>query len=139
MHGGSRETIEFVRQRESEWRWWNNPDIERPLVSLVAVRPEDSHEAVRPRQGVTLRVRCAWENTAQGLLKRPLAELSRLSVDGRAVEPALVEKKRPNGLLEDRYHHFHIPAPAAGRHTAVVLVRGIETGAQVSRTVQFEG
>ena len=35
-HGGSREVLEFVRQRERDWRWWDNPEIQRPLVSLVA-------------------------------------------------------------------------------------------------------
>ena len=37
MHGGSPEVIEFVRRHESAWRWWDNPGIQRPLVSIVAV------------------------------------------------------------------------------------------------------
>jgi hypothetical protein len=139
MHSGSPEVLDFVRGRERAWRWWENPEIQRPLVSIVAVRPQDELEAARPNQGVTVRVRCAWENTAQGLLKRPLAELQRLTVDGRVAAPDLVSKKRPNGLLEEHYHRFHIPAPAPGIHTATALVRAIESGAEASRSVEFAG
>jgi hypothetical protein len=41
MHGDSNEVLEFVRVRERDWRWWDNPEIQRPLVSIVVVRPED--------------------------------------------------------------------------------------------------
>ncbi|HWH72572.1 MAG TPA: prenyltransferase/squalene oxidase repeat-containing protein, partial [Candidatus Sulfotelmatobacter sp.] len=61
MHGGAPEVLEFVRQHETDWCWWDNPQIQRPLVSLVAVTPADSFESGRPEQGVMLRVRCAWE------------------------------------------------------------------------------
>ena len=51
MHGGAPEVIEFVRRHESDWRWWDNPDIQRPLVSIVAVTPTDQFEAARPMKG----------------------------------------------------------------------------------------
>src|SRR5205823_2100647 len=31
MHGGGEEVLEFVRQHERDWRWWDNTDIQRPL------------------------------------------------------------------------------------------------------------
>jgi hypothetical protein len=138
MHAGSREVLEFVRAHEHDWRWWDNPDIRRPLVSLVAVRPDDEFETARPSQGVTLRIRCAWENTPQGLLKQPLAEFVKLTVDGKEVAPTLASRKRPNGpLLEDHYHHIHLPDLAAGQHTATVVARVIATKVEETRTVQF--
>ena len=51
MHGGPPEVLEFVRRREPQWRWWDNPSIQSPVVSLVAVRPDDKWEAARPERG----------------------------------------------------------------------------------------
>lgn len=139
LHAGSREVAEFVRQREADWRWWDNPAIERPVVSIVAVRPADEFEAGRPDQGVVIRVRCAWENTAQGLPKKPLAELVRLSVDGAEVSPRLVPTKAARGsAYADHYHAFALPTPASGRHTATAVVRVLATGAEARRTIEFE-
>ena len=138
MHGGSREVLDFVRTRQRDWRWWDNPDIQRPLVSLVAVRPEDEFETARPEKGVTLRIRCAWENTPQGLLRQPIAEFVKLSVDGEEVVPTLVSKKRPNGpWFDDHYHHLNLPNLKPGRHTAHVVVRVIAGKREVSRTLIF--
>ena len=137
MHSGSPEVLDFVRARERDWRWWDNTDIKRPLVSIVAVRPEDEFEVARPDKGVTLRIRCAWENTPQGLLKQPLAEFVKLTVDGDEVAPALISKKRPNGLLDEHYHHLHLPDLKQGRHTARVIVRSVTTNDQVEKTLEF--
>lgn len=138
MHSCSDEVRDFVRARETAWRWWDNPAIARPMVSLVAVTPADEFEAGRPERGVTLRMRCAWENTPQGLLKAPLAEFVSLTVDDRPVKPMLVERKRPNGLWDEHAHHYAMPESAApGRHTATVVVRVLATGAEAERTVEF--
>lgn len=138
MHAGSREVLEFLRARERDWRWWDNRAIARPLVSIVPVRPGDEFEAGRPERGINLRVRCAWENSTQGLLKQPLAELVKLTVDDREVVPELITKKAPRGaLLADRYHQFHLPDPTPGRHRVTALVRTLATGAQSARTVEF--
>lgn len=94
-----------------------------PLVSLVAVRPEDRFEAARPAAGVAIRVRCAWENTTQGLPKTPISELVRLVVDGVEVHPSLVEVEGRRGALTDHYHVFPITDPVPGRHTATAVVR----------------
>ncbi len=136
MHGGTPEVLEFVRRREPEWRWWDNPAIQRPLVSLVAVKPQDEFEAARPEKGVMLRVRCAWENTAQGLAKTPITELARLTVDGADVTPQTVERKQ-RAALADHYHQFHLPNPSVGKHTATAAVRVIAGGAVLSRTIEF--
>ena len=137
-HGGSREVLEFVRQRERDWRWWDNPEIQRPLVSLVALGPETPFEVARPAVGLALRVRCAWENTAQGLLKQPITELIRLTVDGQDVSPVLTATKALRGaLLADHYYQFHWAQPEPGQHRASAVVRVVETKAEVSRTIQF--
>jgi len=138
VHGGSRDVVDFVRRRENDWRWWDNPPIRRPLVSIVAVRPEDEFEAARPAKGVVVRVRCAWENTAQGLPKKPIAELVKLTVDGVEVSPRLVARKQPRGsAFADYYHQFHLPNPTPGKHTAAATVRLIATGAESQRAVEF--
>lgn len=148
MHGGPPEVMEFIRSREDQWRWWDSPggqapQIQRPLVSIVAVTPEDEFEAARPQKGVTIRVRTAWENTTQGLPKKQIAELTKLTIDGAEVSPALVEKKRPpkakpiGAALEDCYHQFHIADPAPGKHTAAARVRVLETNAESQRAIEF--
>jgi hypothetical protein len=138
MHTGSDEVLDLMRSREAEWRWWDNPNRFRPMVSIVPVTPGEEFEAGRPESGVNIRVRCAWENTPQGLLKAPISELVNLSVDGREVKPTLVEKKRPNGMFDEHAHHFAMPADAAkGKHTATVIVREIATKKETTRTVEF--
>ena len=138
MHSGSDEVLDFVKAREADWRWWDSPTRARPMVSIVSLRPTDELEAGHPESGVSLRVRCAWENTPQGLLKTPLAEFVKLLVDGREVTPTLVSRKRPNGLLDEHAHHFALPAATTpGRHTATAIVRVLATNAETARTVEF--
>jgi hypothetical protein len=138
MHSGSDEVLEFVKLREADWRWWDNPTRARPMVSIVPVRPTDEFEAGRPESGVNLRVRCAWENTPQGLLKSPISELVKLSVDGREVTPTLVSRKAQNNLLAEHAHHFALPADAAkGKHTVTAVVRVLATKQESTRTVEF--
>ena len=138
MHSGSDEVRDFVRAREADWRWWDNPKVARPMVSIVALTPRDELEVGRPESGVTLRVRCAWENTPQGLLKAPLSELVKLGVDGNDVTPTVVSRKRPNGLLEEHYHGFALPGDVPrGQHTATAVVRVLATNTELTRTVEF--
>lgn len=138
MHGGNEVVRRFVRERESDWRWWDNPRIARPMVSVVAIAPAEEFEVGRPERGVALRVRCAWENTAQGLPKQPLAEFVRLLVDEREVPAELTERKRPNGQREDHYHRALLPDLRPGRHRATAIVRTVADAREISRTVQFE-
>jgi hypothetical protein len=138
MHGGTPAVRQFVADHADAWQWWDNPHIERPMVSLVAVRPDDMGEAARPERGVMLRVRCAWQNTAQGLPKRAIAELVKLVVDGQEVAATLVSRKRAAGRqLEEIYHQFHVEAPAAGRHRATATVRVLDSGQLVERSIEF--
>jgi hypothetical protein len=140
MHGGSERVVAFAREREADWRWWDNPAISRPMVSVVAVRPGDRFEAARPERGVSIRVRCAWENTAQGLLKAPIAELVKLTVDGAAVAPVLVAPKAPRGaLLADHYYRFELPNPAPGPHSAEAVVRTVDGKVESRRAIEFAG
>ncbi|MBL7153035.1 MAG: prenyltransferase [Phycisphaerae bacterium] len=137
MHGGGAEVLEFVRRREEEWRWWDNPGIGRPAVSVVAVRREDRWEAGRPERGVTLRVRCQRHNTGRGQPKGPVAELVELVVDGRKVAPRLDAPKAQWGAYKDYCHYYHIANPSGGKHTATATARIIETGDESSRTIEF--
>jgi hypothetical protein len=139
LHGGDAEVVAFVTSRERQWRWWDNAEIRRPMVAIVAVKPDDEFESGRPEQGVALRVRCAWENTTQGLPRKPIAELVTLAVDGVDVQPELrVEKTTKNAAVADHAHRFHLARPAPGRHTATVVVRVLATGENVSRTIAFD-
>ena len=138
MHGGSRQVVDFVQQHASDWRWWDNPAIRRPLVSLVAFTPADEFEAARPEKGVVLRVRCAWENTTQGLPKKPITELVKLIVDDAEVSPILVTKKRPNGAgLVDHYHLFALHDSQPGKHTAKAVVRQVGANEETIQTIDF--
>ena len=137
LHAGSDEVADFVRARESTWRWWDNPAIERPMVSILPLHARDEFEALRPERGAILRVRCAWENTPQGLLKAPLSELVKLTVDDREVTPVLVSRQRPNGLRDEHAHTFALPGPSPRAYTATATVRVLATGALVSRTIDF--
>ncbi len=144
MHSGSDEVRDYVQVREREWRWWGGESgkAQRPMGSLVVLRPDDEFEVGRPAEGVALRVRCAWKNTAQGMPQTPLAEFVRLTVDGAEVTPTLVEKKRPNGNgLADRYHLYAVPerasGGAAGVRTATAVVREIATKREVTIPVRF--
>lgn len=139
IHAGPSEVVDFIRARELTWRWWDNPEIARPMVSVVAVKPEDEFEIARPNSGVTLRVRCAWENTAQGLLKTPLAELLKVTVDDSEVSPELVSTKAPRGVqLSDQYHHVHLTQLAPGKHRASAFIRVLATQMETSRSLEFE-
>ncbi|HUR59023.1 MAG TPA: prenyltransferase/squalene oxidase repeat-containing protein [Opitutaceae bacterium] len=140
MHSGSNEVVDFVKAREAEWRWWDSPTRARPLVSIVPVRPSDEFEAGRPESGINIRVRCAWENTPQGLIKNPLSELVKLSVDGREVQPTLVERKAQNNLRSEHAHHYALTGDAAkGNHRVTAVVREIATKKETTRTVEFSG
>src|SRR5436190_5394331 len=136
MHSGARAVMDFVRAHERDWRWWDSTEIQRPMVSLVAVKPSDEFEVARPEVGVMLRVRCAWENTPQGLAKKPLAELLSLMVDGKEVSPTLMQK-RQGANFADSFHQHHLPNPAPGKHTASAAVRITATNETVRRTLEF--
>lgn len=156
-HAGSPEVLEFIKAREAQWRWWDNPRVKRPLVSLVAVRPDDEFEAGRPERGVRLRVRCQWENTTNGAPKTLRVELVSLAVDGQRVEatplviqaPAAAGKAKKKGKGKGKaqaaaaapqapaQYQYLIENPTPGRHTATVTVRELATGKESTRTIEF--
>ncbi|MDP3072588.1 MAG: prenyltransferase/squalene oxidase repeat-containing protein [Opitutaceae bacterium] len=140
MHSGSDEVLEFVRARETEWRWWDNPQRARPLVSIVPVRPHDEFEAGRPESGINLRVRCAWSSNYLGALRTPLAELVKLIVDGREVEPVLIEQKWTTKQPGEHAHHYALSGrEAEGEHAVTAVVREIATQKETTHTIRFGG
>jgi len=138
-HSSSREVLDYVMARESEWRWWDNPKVSRPMVSLVAIKPGDVLEGKHPERGVLLRVRCAWTNTTQGLAKEPISEFLKLVVDGREAQPELVARKNQNGLHQDHAYYLPLPDISSGKHSATVTVRVLATKVEVTRTIEFVG
>ena len=138
IHAANNEVLQIIKQRELSWRWWDNPDIGRPLVSVVALNPGDLFEMGRPAEGINVRIRCAWENTALGRPKQPISELLGVKVDGREVKPELVRPRPPNGIgYVDYYHLVRLPKLSPGQHRAVAEVRVLETGATVTRDCEF--
>lgn len=136
MHAPSDELADFVRAREKKWRWWDNPDIARPLLSIVALRPDDKFEAGHPERGVRLRIRCAWQNTPQGLLKSPISEFVRLTIDGETAAPELFSRRRPNGLFDDHFHFAQLEESTRPR-VATVTARLLATGSEISKSISF--
>jgi hypothetical protein len=138
MHSGDDRVLQFIRRRESDWRWWNNPSIRRPMVSIIPIRPEDRFEVQKPETGLTIRVRCAWENTAQGQLRTPITELIKLIIDGNPVAPTLISTKAPRGnFLADHYHYFHIDNPTPGPHFAEAVVKVIDGNTELRHRLDF--
>lgn len=136
MHG-PREVIDRLQSEPGPWRWWNNPAVQRPLASLVAVTPEMTFEAGRPKSGIALRVRCQWENTSRGRPKRPRTALKQLLLDGREV-PTKHATPGPRGKPRDAYHLHTITNPAAGEHEATAIVTALETGKDSEHSLRFQ-
>ncbi len=136
MHGRP-EVIDVAREQWKSWQWWDNPSVKRPLVSIVAIKPGDEFEVGRPEKGVAIRVRCAWQNTTQGLPKKQLTELVKMMVAGKQVEPQHISRKRPNNAIEDDYYLHNWPDAPAGKYTASATVRNIATGEEIWRPIEF--
>ncbi|HVJ86139.1 MAG TPA: prenyltransferase/squalene oxidase repeat-containing protein, partial [Caulifigura sp.] len=138
MHGGTDQAVEFVKAHETAWRWWDHPDIQRPMISIVAIRPEDEFEVGRPERGVALRIRCAWVNTTQGQPKTPLVDFVALTVDGQQVVPEKIEERGGRGPgLSDVYYRWTDESPVSGPRFAQVTGRMRETGAELVRSLRF--
>ena len=137
MHGPTK-VLEYVRERELDWRWWDNPTINRPMVSMVVVEPNAPFEVTNEYKDTILRIRCAWENTTQGEPKTPIVEFESLTVDGKLVNAALVTKpsKRGNGV-SDRYHFYTRKTLSTGEHNATVVVRSIKSSERFEKTIRF--
>ncbi|MEW6303640.1 MAG: prenyltransferase/squalene oxidase repeat-containing protein [Verrucomicrobiota bacterium] len=134
MHAGSELVARCVRDRETEWRWWDNPAIQRPPVSIVIVRPEDEFEAARPETGIHVRVRTQWENTTQGLAKKEVTQLVSLKFNGQALETKLVQTGKP-GAWTDVHHLGRLSGIKLGRNSVTATVRFVADGREVSRTI----
>jgi prenyltransferase beta subunit len=137
MHGGAPGMQEFVKAHRQEWQWWDSPTIAQPLVSMVALTPQDEFEAGKPQKGLTIRIRTRWEHTTQGLPKKQVVELASLVVDGQRVETQPVGRKGAKGATSDHLYKYDMPALAGGAHTATATVRVIETKQEAAQTIRF--
>lgn len=133
---GPPEVLAELDRRPGEWWWWDQPDFERPAISIVAVRPEDRFEVARPERGLTIRVRCDSENTAQGLPKTPRVELVALRIDGREV-PTTSHTSGPQARATDRYHAHDAADLKPGEHRATAVYRRLDSGKEGERTIRF--
>ncbi len=127
IHSGSDEVLEFIKRSEQSWRWWDNPNIQRPAASIVVVKAEDEFEVGRPASGVNIRVRCQWDNTPQGLPKTERVQLVRLLVDGEEVATKEV-RKGAAPKLADVYQECPLPSLKAGKHSVLAEVKILESG-----------
>jgi hypothetical protein len=135
----SAEVRDAVLAQADRWRWWDNPAIARPMVSMVAIGPGEPFERPVPERGVMLRVRVGWISTNHGVPIRPLATLESLTVDGRPVTP--VASRVPGILAANAPRADWIAALAdlaPGPHTAEARVKVLRTGAEVSQTIRFD-
>jgi hypothetical protein len=89
-------------------------------------------EAGAPESGLALRLRLWQENTGRGVPAEPHAELLGLTVDGRKVEPGLVES------AEDRYYLAALD-DAPGEHAAEARLRIISSGRETSVRTDWKG
>ncbi len=112
--------------------------ISRPLLSIVAIRPEDEYEVGRPDRGVALRIRCAWENTTQGQPKTPLVDFVALTVDGQQVVPERMESRGGrNGGLSDVVYRWADTADVSGPRFAEVIGKVRKTGVEIVRKLRY--
>jgi hypothetical protein len=118
--GGSPELREFIGSREREWRWWDDAGRQsrRPAAAVTVLRPGAKFEAGAPESGAAVRVRLWGDNNGQAVPGEARAELISLAVDGREVQPKLVE------AAKDRYYLAHVD----GEGRAVATVRVLATG-----------
>ena len=139
MHAGSDGVARMVQAQETRWRWWDNPSIARPLVSVVVLKPGDPFEAGVPETGVAIRIRCGWTNTPQGVPKTPLADLKSVTVDGERLnaEPLEAPKARRGAMPADLAHLVRLGNLAAGEHIVRVTVTRREEGGEETREVRF--
>lgn len=138
IHSGSDEIAEFIGDHEEDWRWWDNPGISRPMISLVGVGPGDTLEAGRPESGLNLRVRVAHRNSNQGILKEPLAQFESLVVNGEVVSPELVSvpSSRNPDSLEDQYRLYALSS-FKGRVQATATARVLKDNTLVEQTIEM--
>jgi hypothetical protein len=134
LAGGSNAVRRFVKEREAEWRWWDDGGAQarRPAGALTVLRPGMRFEAGAPESGLALRLRLWQENTGRGVPDEPRAALLELTVDGRKVEPQLVESP------QDRYYLAALEE-APGEHAAEARIRLAGSGREVSVKASWTG
>ena len=88
-------------------------------------------------------IRCASTNTAQGLPKQPLVDLTRVDLDGDTflsgdkLAQALVERRDRRRMLSDVYYVAALPPLTSGQHSLVAHLRVRGTEAESRREVVF--
>ncbi len=133
---GPPDVLEIAMQQKDRWQWWDNPHVERPKVSIVALTPRSQFEVARPETGVAIRVRLQWENTTQGKPKTPRTELVRLLLDGMEVATEHVSPG-PKGRPLDDYYIYNIAELTPGEHVAAAVVKDIGTREESQREIRF--
>ena len=110
--------------------------IRRPAVSIVAVQPGDPFEIASQNENIAIHIRCAWENTTQGVPKTPIFEFVSLTLDDQLVNATLVTQPANRGL-SDHFHYFVTNGLTSGEHRATVVVRSVKSNERLEETIRF--
>jgi hypothetical protein len=135
LAGGSPAVRKFVLDRKKDWCWWGDDGSarERPTAVMTVLKPGMRFETKAPDTGTAVRIRLWADNTGQAKPKEPRAELLRLAIDGKTVQPSLVSTDT------DHYAIYHVADSSA--HEATATVRVLSTGREltISRKLKADG
>ena len=141
MLGGAAGVQQYMRAHRKQWKWWGSePDkLRHPWAAVTVVQPADTFEAGRPEEGINIRVRCWWHAGTAGL-QAPVVQLQQMQIDNQPVTPRLIKKEDSRKRLTDSYYLYHLPNPAAGRHTVSVTLtrRGHPTTKTLTQTFRVD-
>jgi hypothetical protein len=100
---------------------------------MTVLKPGMRFETKAPDTGTAVRIRLWADNTGQAKPKEPRAELLRLAIDGKTVQPSLVSTET------DHYAIYHVADSSA--HEATATVRVLSTGREltISRKLKADG
>ena len=116
MLGGTDAARSFIKQKESDWKWWSTPNnLIRPEVAITVVNKNDLFEAGKPEEGVNIRIRCRWKSSNLNL-KYPMNSLKELRVDGIVVNTEDVNVTQRRDLPVDAYYIYKWGTPSIGKH-----------------------
>lgn len=124
--GGAESARQYIIERESGWKWWDNAgELKRPRVAITVLTSDDKFEAGKPDKFLNIRVRVQWNSTRE-TLKSPAFVLEELKVDGQEVKAELVIVSRANRII-DSYYLYHWTNPVKGTREIEAKVRQVST------------
>ncbi|HMJ89816.1 MAG TPA: hypothetical protein VK530_08365, partial [Candidatus Acidoferrum sp.] len=86
----------------------------------------------------SLRVRCWWETTNQGVPKTQITELVQLTLDGKRLDANEVTTKGPQGNRNDHYYIAVLRELEPGMHSGVARLRVKASGREIGMPFKIE-